>query len=156
MLYINLDLSCLLTPKSVLYYLILSGKWRLPKNHESVTQDVLIIICPLKITYSLLGGGSSLYTELLALFSIHYFRIDHNASCLPPPPPPPPAPQILHNHCFQFLLGITVVPREIQDNGYAKFGRGAGGWVNKVHYCGLCENGGSRKYQERAGHRETC
>ena len=143
MLYINLDLSCLLTPKSVLYYLILSGKWRLPKNHESVTQDVLIIICPLKITYSLLGGGSSLYTELLALFSIHYFCIDHNASCC-------------HNHCFQFLLDITVVPREIQDNGYAKFGRGAGGWVNKVHYCGLCENGGSRKYQEKAGHRETC
>ena len=33
------------------------------------------------------------------------------------------------NHCFQFLLGITVVPREIQDNSYAKFfgGVGAGG-----------------------------
>ena len=41
----------------------------------------------------------------------------------------------MHNHCFQFLLGITVVPGEIQDNGYAKFGG-----VNKVHY-GLCENG---------------
>ena len=103
-----------------------------------MTQDILIIICPLKITYLLLGGGSSLYTELLALFSIHYFHIDHNASCLPPPPPSPP--QILHNHCFQFLLGITVVPREIQENGYAKFG-GGGGWVNNVHYNGLCENG---------------
>ena len=35
----------------------------------------------------------------------------------------------MHNHCFTFLLGITVVPKEIQDNGYAKF------WgVNKVHY----------------------
>ena len=33
----------------------------------------------------------------------------------------PPPPQILHNHCFQFLLGITVVPREIQDNGSAIF-----------------------------------
>ena len=43
-------------------------------------------------------------------------------------------PKILHNHCFHFLLGVTVVPRGIQDNGYAKF------WgVNKVHY-GLCEN----------------
>ena len=30
-------------------------------------------------------------------------------------------PQILHNHCFQFLLGITVVPGEIKDNTYAKF-----------------------------------
>ena len=43
---------------------------------------------------------------------IYYFHIDHNIPCLPP--------RILHNHCFQFLLGITVAPREIQDNGHAK------------------------------------
>ena len=44
-------------------------------------------------------------------------------------------PQILHNHCFQFPLGITVIPREIEDNAYAKF------WgVHRVHY-GLGENG---------------
>ena len=37
-------------------------------------------------------------------------------------------------NCFQFLLGLLVVPREIKDDDYAKF------WgVNKVHY-GLCEN----------------
>ena len=43
-------------------------------------------------------------------------------------------PQILYNHCYQFPLGIRVVPREIEDNGYAKFlGK------NKVHY-GLCED----------------
>ena len=30
-------------------------------------------------------------------------------------------PKLLHNHRFQFLLGITVVPREIKDNTYAKF-----------------------------------
>ena len=52
--------------------------------------------------------------------------------CLPPPPPPPK--KKLRNHCFQFLLGITVIPREIKDNGYVKFGG-----VNKVHY-GLCDN----------------
>ena len=40
-------------------------------------------------------------------------HIDHNAPCL--------HPQIFHNHCFQFLLGITVVPREIEGKGYAKF-----------------------------------
>ena len=59
---------------------------------------------------------------------IYYFHIDRNAPC--------PPPQILHNHCFQFLLGgVTVVPREIIDNGYAKL------WgVNKMHY-GLCQNG---------------
>ena len=35
----------------------------------------------------------------------------------------------------QFLPGITVVPREFEDNGYAKF------WgLRKVHY-GPCENG---------------
>ena len=38
------------------------------------------------------------------------------------------------------ILGITVVPREIQNNSYAKF------WgVNKVHY-GLCENGECLNY----------
>ena len=55
--------------------------------------------------------------------------IDCNAPCSPLPPK-----KILHDHCFQFLLGITVIPREIIDNGYAIWG------VNKVHY-GLCENG---------------
>ena len=45
--------------------------------------------------------------------------------------------RILHNHCYQILQGITVVPREIENNGYAKFG---GRGLNKVHY-GLCENG---------------
>ena len=48
-----------------------------------------------------------------------------------------------------FSWVITVVPREIQDNGYAKFGGGGGGGgagreVNRVHY-GLCENGESVK-----------
>ena len=38
----------------------------------------------------------------------------------------------------KFLLGVTVVPEEIEDNGYANF-RWGGGGVNKVHY-GLCEN----------------
>ena len=74
---------------------------------------------------------------------IHHFHIGHNAPCLPPPPPPPP--NILHNHCFWFLLGITVVPREIKDNGYAKFGA-----VNKVHY-GLCENREFRKMTRASG-----
>ena len=54
--------------------------------------------------------------------------------------------EILHNHCFQFLLGNTVVPREIEDNGYAFFffffflEGGGGGGCGGVHY-GLCENG---------------
>ena len=49
---------------------------------------------------------------------------------------------ILHNHCFEFLLGITVVPIEIENNGHAIFFGGGGGWgaVTKVRY-GLCQNG---------------
>ena len=30
-------------------------------------------------------------------------------------------PKNLHNLCFSFLLGITAVPREIENNAYAKF-----------------------------------
>ena len=38
-------------------------------------------------------------------------------------------PTILHNLCFSFLLGIIAIPREIENNAYAKF------WgTNKVHY----------------------
>ena len=36
--------------------------------------------------------------------------------------------KILNNYCFQFLRGITGVPREIEDNGYAN------SWANKVYY----------------------
>ena len=35
-----------------------------------------------------------------------------------------PQPQILHNLCFLFLLGITAVPREIESNAYAKYWEG--------------------------------
>ena len=38
-----------------------------------------------------------------------------------PHQPHPPAPsQILHNLCFSFVLGLTAVPREIEDTAYAK------------------------------------
>ena len=61
--------------------------------------------------------------KLMSLF-ILYSLLSHR--CLPH--------KILHNHCFQFLLGITVVLREIQNNGYAKF------WgVKKLVHYGLCE-----------------
>ena len=44
-------------------------------------------------------------------------------------PPPTPPPQSFYNLCFSFLLGIIVVPREIENNAYAK------SWgANKVHY----------------------
>ena len=57
---------------------------------------------------------------------IHYYQIAHNKlySSL----------KILHKHCLQFLLGLTIVPREIVKNAYVKF------WgANKVYY-GQLEN----------------
>ena len=51
--------------------------------------------------------------------------------CLPHPPPP---------NVLLLLLGITVVPREIEDNAYAFFflggeaGGSGGEGVNEVHY----------------------
>ena len=47
-------------------------------------------------------------------FPIGHFGKYHSTLCL--------SPQILHKHCFQFLLGLTVVPRENKNNAYAKFG----------------------------------
>ena len=64
------------------------------------------------------------------LQEIRHFHIPHNTPCLPP--------KNLHNRCFPFPLGITVVPRESEDNAYAKF------WgANKVYYGGMggCGNG---------------
>ena len=61
-------------------------------------------------------------------------------------------------HCSQFLLGITVAPREIEDSGYAFFlygGAGVGGGgVDKVHY-GLCENREFPKQSQSATRHNT-
>ena len=60
-------------------------------------------------------------------WAIRHLHISHNAPYLPP--------KILHNLCFSFLLGITTVPREIENNTYAKF------WgAKKVHF-GRCASG---------------
>ena len=45
--------------------------------------------------------------------TIHHLHISHNTPCL--------LPQILHNLCFLFLLGITALPREIENNACIKF-----------------------------------
>ena len=46
--------------------------------------------------------------------AIGHFRKYHNAAFL--------SPQMLHKHCFQFLLRLTMVPRENKNNAYAEFG----------------------------------
>ena len=30
-------------------------------------------------------------------------------------------PKVLHKHCLQFLLGVKMAPREIENNTYVKF-----------------------------------
>ena len=53
--------------------------------------------------------------------SYAHLHISHKATYLPP--------KILHDLCFSFLLGITAIPREIENNAYTKF------WgANKVHF----------------------
>ena len=58
------------------------------------------------------GGGVGLVVDQYATST---FPIMH-LIC-----PPSPLPQILHNLCFSFLLGIAVVPREIENSVYARF-----------------------------------
>ena len=41
----------------------------------------------------------------------------------------------MHKHCFQFLLGLTIAPREIGNNAYEKF------WRDKKEYYGIFEKG---------------
>ena len=61
------------------------------------------------------GGNFSKSKLMATLFAlkIRYFHISHDAPYL--------SHKILHNVCFSFLLGTTVVPREIETNVYAKF-----------------------------------
>ena len=47
----------------------------------------------------------------------------HNTLCRPS--------KILHKHCLQFLLGLTIGPREIENNAYAKF------WRDNKEYYGI-------------------
>ena len=99
---------------------------RLDRNPLSCKCSIYLNIpCKRKvlILFSVLLDTFSALPYLLGVpKSIHHFRIDHNAPFLLPVPK------------FQFFLGILVVQREIEDNGYVNFWR-----VNKVHY-GLCEN----------------
>ena len=58
---------------------------------------------------------------------IGHFGKYHNTFCL--------SPQILHKHCFQFLLGITMVRRENKNNAHAKF------WGTNKEYYGIFRTG---------------
>ena len=51
-----------------------------------------------------------------------------------PPPPHTPQKNVLHKHCFHFLLGFTILPREFENNTPSAEFLG----VSKVEY-GYCE-----------------
>ena len=70
--------------------------------------------------------GSVLRDEFLPNFLrnlvIRHLHISHNA-------PNPPRPNSALPSCFSFLLSTAAVPREIENNAYARF------WgANKEHY----------------------
>ena len=46
--------------------------------------------------------------------------------------PPPPQKKGLHNHCFQFLMGIIDVPIEIEDNCKIAKSWGGGGYEKRL------------------------
>ena len=62
--------------------------------------------------------------EMFRSLCIRNLHISHYAPYLPP--------QILCSLCFSFVLGITAVPRGIENNAHAKFWR-----ANEMHY-GRC------------------
>ena len=74
------------------------------------------------ISLSLLFSGQS-----QTLFGIGLSQRYHNILCCPS--------KILHKHCFQFLLGLTIAPREIEINAYANF------WRDNKKYYGIFEKG---------------
>lgn len=70
----------------------------------------------------ILQAQESNLRSFTVVMAIHQFHIAHNtrAPCL--------LPNVCINIAFNFFLGITVVPTEIEDNGCVTFvfGRGAG------------------------------
>ena len=84
-----------------------------------------------RMRWSALMKSLDVWINVLSSFTMkkytRHLHISHNAPYL--------LPKILHDLCSLFLLGITAIPREIENNGYAKF------WgANKVYY-GRCANG---------------
>ena len=52
---------------------------------------------------------------------VRYFHIDHNAPLFTPPPPPKKKKKKFCITIVSNFFAITVVPREMEDNGYVKF-----------------------------------
>ena len=64
-------------------------------------------------------------------------------------------PKILHKHCFQFLMGVKMTPRETENNAYAKYwgDKQRALWYGMV-FSGVVNKGGS--FHARAFSRVAC
>ena len=78
-----------------------------------VVQTSFLFSCCLNSSLGIWSKMIRQANHLQAYVYIGHFWKYHNTLCL--------SPQILHKHCFQFLLGFTMVPRENKNNAYAKF-----------------------------------
>ena len=95
--------------------------WSVLQYHRSCHYFGCLLACKLSISSGEQSEPPSCSQAIILGTTIRDLQISHNAPYLPP--------KILHNLCFSFLLGITAVPREIENNAYAKF------WAaNKVYY----------------------
>ena len=111
----------------------LSNEWERKLSvlpDRSPTSIFLGISCMFK-----LRGWSNSRAEIyfpLATITIRQFHIGYNSSCLPP--------KILHNHCFQILLGITVIKREIKDNQRKSSpgGPSMGSFIQTLSFISFC------------------
>ena len=83
-----------------------------------------------------------IYSSLFLVMQA-FFQKYHSTLCCPS--------KVLHKHCFQFLFGLTITPREIENNAYAKFWRDNKGttfvFLKKANCIQL-------KIRQRAGRRE--
>ena len=82
---------------------------------------LIVLYQQLSLPYFHAKSLLNIFSLLSTVPTIGHFEKYHNTLCL--------SPQILHKHCFQFLLGITMVPRENKNNAYEKFGG-----TNKEYY----------------------
>ena len=98
---------------------------------------------PRKFAGSHARFGRRGWRSLFWKYATSTFPIRHLICPTRPAPPRPassPLQNKMHNPCLSFPLGITVVPREIENNSYAFFFFGGGGGANKVSY-GKCGSG---------------
>ena len=96
-----------------------------------------------------LSGSKNLERERLEqiqplnyLLFIHYFRIDHNAPCLPPPPPP--------EFCIPIVSNFSWVLQSSLEKSKTMVRQSFGGGKHGALWSMTCENGELTNIQTRS------